>query len=279
MTRTFFIREWTCAREPRPYLATMPPANLEAGAYIRGIPRFLAVLANPAALLLLAVLALLALPLSWSPMGTIRPVSNTPGFLVLTALEIAFYFHIAGRAANRDANLSPPPLDRLSAALIGPIWRYVLCLAPVLAGLAWLAAEMDLSLVWTVHFATTQPELLLDHPGPAIVMGLGTLALPLLTLIALGSIPAGSTSAFSASNPLRRIAALRPPTAALAALLFYALTALRWLVVFPAIQRLRGSIEFSLLLPWLAFAAQYAILAVRARALGALLAPPPSPDV
>lgn len=247
---------------------------------MRRIPGFVTVLANPVVLMLAGALAALALPLSWSPMGTVHAVSSAPGLLVLMALETAFYFHIAGRAANRDEDMSPPPRDRLAAAIIGPTWRYLICLVPVLAGLAWLAADMDISLVWAVHFATTQPSLLLDHIGPTIVMGLGALALPLLTLIALRSIALASGSAFSASSPLSWVATLKEPGAALVvgALLFYALTALRWLVIFPAIQRLRGSLEFSLALPWLAFAAQYAILAVRARALGSLLAPPADRD-
>ena len=91
----------------------MPPAVHQVHDYARRIPGFLVFLANRKVLRLIAVLAALALPLSWSLAGTVQLVSHAPGLLILTALEIGLYFHIAGRTADGSDDMSPPPNDRL----------------------------------------------------------------------------------------------------------------------------------------------------------------------
>jgi hypothetical protein len=158
------------------------------------VPLFLA---RPSVLLVLAGLALIEAPLRWS-------AQHAPGILSIVALvlvvgfEAVVYFHIVERSAFGEDDLEAPELDNFVEYIVLPFLRYVVALLPLAVGVIWFASVAARDLQSGVSAFEHNPRLVLEHHEPLIMIVVGLVLWPLLTMIA-----ALTRSLVQMLNPLR----------------------------------------------------------------------------
>jgi hypothetical protein len=241
------------------------PGNL---AYLRRLPQFLAFPFRRDTLLILLWVAASICLLRW--LRWVLPGHlGTMALVFSLGIDIAVYVHFITRTGLGKPGLRPEDFDDLQQSVIAPAGRYLLALLPIVAGVMWYVWDR----VWLpgADLAGTSYAILTQGGsfGPVLLIALGLLLLPLLTIIA------AMGSARSVIDPRMWLLAVRGvgPTYPAGMLAFYAVWAVEFLVWLPLLQRAAGAVAIPVVTTVLVTFLSYLPMALRARLLGGVIEP------
>lgn len=252
-----------CATCKRP-LEVLENRSVEAGprAFLERVPEFLQFPFNRSVMIMLGGLAVITSILYW--------MGSSITSMIARGIEASIYFHMVVESANGKDDIHPPDFTDLGD-LLGPVRRYFVALLPLLIGFVWLAFSLAGDIFGSFDLAPGGLSVLLDYPGPMLLIVSGVLLLPLMSIIA-----AVSHSSFDVINPQQWVRALRivgPASYGVGAVLFYVVWLLDIMLIRPVVLASAASIPIPMLPSVLAMFLIYLPLALRARILGGLIEP------
>jgi hypothetical protein len=207
-------------------------------------------------------LAIITAPLNWAIGNNISGILAGLGATIVFGLEASIYFNILRQVAYGADEIHPPDFTDFISDIIAPLRNYLMALVPIIAALVWAAIAVHDD-IFAFFFMDRKD--ITEAVGPTVLLAIGILLLPLLTIMA-----AMSASALSVLNPVGWVKGLRVVGAKYVpgALLFYALLCLETFVLVPMALKLTvipvaGSLVGSLVL--------YCTMAIRAGVLGTLI--------
>lgn len=251
-----------CLACKRP-LEVLENRSVEAGprAYLDRAPEFLQFPFKSSVMIMLGGLAVIT--------SALDALGSSITSTIARGIEASIYFHMVVESANGKDDIHPPDFTDLSD-IFGPVRRYFVALLPLFAGLVWLGLELALGIFDIFEMGEVDLGLLVQHPGPMLVILLGVALLPLMSIIA-----AVSHSSFDVINPQQWVRALRivGPAYGVGAVLFYVVWLLDMMLITPLAAGLAEYIPIPILPAVLVMFISYLPLALRARILGGLIEP------
>lgn len=234
------------------------------------LPAVLRFIARPSTLMMLAGLTLLVLPTAWAVRNSGHLFIGSLGLALIFALEASIYFRIVVQTSYGEEDVNPPELMDLHTDLFAPAWRYIVALLPIVLGIFWFGEQAYSSIMVGVIAFTGDPLLILDYPGPTLVLGVGVLLWPLLTVIA-----AMSTSALDVLNPATWAHSIRilGVTYIVGAIAFYLVLVVEALALKPAAAWFVGEVDIPVITNGVVLFSLYLPMALRGRILGATVEP------
>lgn len=250
--------------------AAAPPAERGPAALLARLPAMPRFLARRALLFSLLGLAIITAPLYWGVQHNFNIAVGFMGLVLILGFESSIYFRIVVQSAYGEEEISPPDISDLHSDLIGPAFRYIAALVPIILGVVWYADQAFGSVWIGVIVFRADPLGILDYPGPTLLVVGGVVLLPLLTVIA-----AMSESFFAVLNPATWVNALRilSVTYLVGAVAFYAILAFEVFVWSDVLVWIAAHLDVPLLTRVLILFLGYLPFALRARLMGAVVEP------
>ena len=259
---------YTRATRPNDFYQAVAPAP-GAAAFIHRLTDMLSYPLQQSVVLNLFALSIFTAALGWAVAYNISGILGLLGALFILMLEATTYFHIVRRTAVCERELNPPDITDVFDDFVAPGIRYLAVSLPIIIAACWYGdIRFDSWLVGISVFADI--TVILDYPGPAILMVAGVVLLPLLTAIAAIS------ESFSAMfNPVVWYQSLRllGDTYLAAVVVFYAVLAFQlfvWIKILVAIQL---NIEIPIVTTVAVQLLSYFPMALRGAVIGGMCAP------
>jgi hypothetical protein len=232
------------------------------------MPECLSYLKSRSVLLVLTGLAVVCTLLYWGAAHTMG-IWVIVGFVLAFGLEASVYFQIVEHTAHGVLELEVPEFQNAWSDIVGPAFRCIAAGMPMVAAVLWFASQ--LGDVWTgVPIVLARPGLIFGSPGPALLLVVGILMWPMLTLAG-----AMSRSVAAMYDPRSWVRTLRVMGREYWAgvLAFYGVLAVDVFTVLPLRYWLMEHVQIPVVTGLLATFAGYFPMALRARLLGAAAEP------